>query len=103
MDWSGCLRDGGVATLACVPLVFKNVINSLFALAGVVGVFFIVMAGLKFLTSGGDPTRVEQAKRTMTYAIIGLVVVLLSFFIIKVIANVTNTDCINKFNLVDCQ
>jgi hypothetical protein len=103
MDWSACTRSGGIATLSCIPIVFKNIINSAFMLAGIVGVFFIVFAGIKFLTSGGDPVRVEQARRTMTYAIIGLVLILLSFVIIKLIANVTSTECINKFNLVDCQ
>jgi hypothetical protein len=103
MDWSGCLRDGGIAKLTCIPVAFNNIINALFTLAGIAGVFFVVFAGIKFLTSGGDPVRVEQARRTMTYAIIGLVLVLMSFVILRLIGNITSTECINKFNLVDCQ
>lgn len=103
MDWTGCLRDNGIATLNCVPVVITSVTNALFSLAAVTAVFFIVFSGIKFLTSGGDPVKVEQARRTITFAIIGLILVLMSFFIIKLISNVLNTDCINKFNLVNCQ
>ena len=100
-----CTRGGAdkIATLECIPVFFTDIINGLFTLAGIVGVFFIVFAGIKFLTSGGDPVKVEQAKRTMTFAIIGLVLVVMSFFIVKLIGNVLNADCINKFNFRDCQ
>jgi hypothetical protein len=102
--WDSCIRGANkVATIQCIPIAFKAVINALFGLAAVVAIFFIVFSGIKFLTSGGDPTKVEQARKTMTYAITGLIVIVLSFAIIRLIANVTDTECINRFNLVDCQ
>jgi Type IV secretion system pilin len=101
MDWGSCVQNG-VATLQCIPIVFKNIVFWLFALAGIAAVFFVMFAGVKFLTSGGDPKQVEGARKTMTYAIIGLVVILLSFAIVNLIAVVTGTTCITAFGFSNC-
>ena len=91
--WDSCLREG-IATLRCVPIVFNNLIGFAMTLVGTLAVFFIVFSGIKFLTSGGDPIKVERAKKTMTYAIIGLVIVLLSFVMIRVISTLAGVECL---------
>lgn len=93
--WGDCVQNG-VATLACIPIVFSNVVDWAIALAGTVAVFFIIFAGFKFLTSGGDPKQVEGAKKTLTYAIAGLIVVFLAFAIITLIGTITGANCISK-------
>jgi len=100
-DWGACL-DNGVATLKCLPIVFMNVITALIMFVGTTALFFFIMAGIKFTRSGGDPKQVSEAQKTVTYAIIGLVIVLLSFFIINVISTATGNDCIKSFNF-NCQ
>jgi len=45
----------------------------------------IIIAGFYFLTSGGDPQKVSQAKKILLYTIIGLVVVLLNRGIVLMI------------------
>lgn len=103
MDWAstGCL-SGDVATLSCLPTVFNNVIDWAVGLAGLVAVLFIIFSGIKFLTSGGDPKQVEGAKKTMTYAIAGLIIILLAFTLIKLISVITGTTCINTFGFTNC-
>lgn len=95
MDWSSCL-EGDVATLACVPLLIKNVVNAALVLAGVVALFLIIYAGIQYITSNGDQTKVDSAKKTITYAIIGIVVIFLSFFIIGLISQLTGVDQIKN-------
>lgn len=102
MDWGSCVQNG-VATLACIPIVFNNVVDWAIALAGTVAVFFIIFAGFKFLTSGGDPKQVEGARKTLTYAIAGLIVVFLAFVIIKLIGTITGATCINTFGFNTCR
>lgn len=102
MDWGSCVQNG-VATLACIPIVFNNVVDWAIALAGTVAVFFIIFAGFKFLTSGGDPKQVEGARKTLTYAIAGLIVVFLAFAIIKLIGIITGATCINTFGFNTCR
>ncbi len=97
MDWNNCL-DNNVATLRCMPVVFNNVIRGALVFVGVVALLFIIYAGFSFVTSGGDPKKVQGARQIMTFAIIGLVIVLLSFAILFFIGYVTNSsDCITSF------
>lgn len=103
MDWTNCLSPEGVATLNCIPVVFQNIVNWALIFAAVAAIFFIMFAGIKFLRSGGQEKLVEDARNTLTYAIIGLVVVLLSFFIINVISDITNVPCIKQFGFGNCQ
>lgn len=98
-----CFQNGDVATLRCIPAVFGNVVDWAVALAGAVAVFFIVLSGIKFLTSGGDPKQVEGARKTLTYTIIGLLIVFLSFAIIKLVGTITGASCIAKpFGFGNC-
>lgn len=90
--YANCVKNG-VATLKCVPLFFGNIINGVFGFAAIAAVFFVVIAGIKFLTSGGDQEKVGQAKKTITFALVGLLVILLSFAVIRVVATITNIDC----------
>lgn len=72
-----------------VPLVSLNqntvsgAFNSVLMIAGAIAVVFIVLGGIKYSTSQGDPGETKKAKETITYAIIGLVVVMLSFGILQ--------------------
>ena len=60
-----------------------NVLNSAFALAGAVAVIFIIVGALQYAGSQGDSQKVAGAKNTILYAVIGLIVVGLSMFIVN--------------------
>lgn len=90
--WGDCIQRG-IATLRCVPIAMSAVIGYAMMFAGVAAVFFIVLGGIKFMLSGGDPMKVAGARKTFTFAIIGLVLVLLSFVALKVISNLTGVEC----------
>lgn len=92
MEWGKCVSEEGIATLACIPIVFKNIIEWALILAGVVALFLIIYAGFKFVTSKGDPQEVDGAKKIITYAIIGILIILFSFAILNLIATVTGVD-----------
>ncbi len=99
---NGCLYGKDVATLNCVPAIFQLVLNFIFGFSAIVALFFVFFAGFKFLTSGGDAKQVEGARKTLTYAIIGFIVVLLSFAILKFISAVTGVGCILSFGFNIC-
>lgn len=65
------------------PPLIKTVINLLLFLLGAVSVFMIVLAGHRYTRSQGDAAMVKSAKDTILYAIIGLVVAVLSYSIIN--------------------
>src|SRR6266550_2158932 len=101
-DWGTCVENG-VATLRCIPVVFQNVVTAALMFVGATAVFFIIYAGIRFVTSGGDPKQVASARQIMTYAIIGLILVLSSFAIIFFIGYLTHTTgCITNFGFGNC-
>lgn len=63
----------------------SDILLILTAAAGAISLIFIVIAGIKFVTSGGDPKKLGSATSTLTYAIIGLVVTILAFVILRVV------------------
>lgn len=106
LEGSGCLADVGsstdIVTISCIPILFSRIIYWLFVLSGVVALFFIIYSGIKLITSSGDPKRVEEAKKTLLWAIIGLVVIFLSFMIVNLVADFTGVNCITEFGFTNC-
>lgn len=80
-------------SLQCIPVFLGNISDTLVVLASVAAVIFITYAGIKFITSSGDPIRLASAKKTLIFAIAGLLIILFAYFIIKLVAFTTGVDC----------
>ena len=63
--------------------IFKQVTNTILYVVGIIAVVMLIIGGIKYLLSGGDSKKVTDAKNTVLYAIIGLVVCFLSFAIVN--------------------
>jgi magnesium-transporting ATPase (P-type) len=59
--------------------------NLILILAIILGIAFIVYAGVQWAISGGDKQKIQQARARLTFAIIGLVVVVLAFTIVNLV------------------
>lgn len=68
---------------------FANVINIFSVVAGILAVIMIVLAGTRYITSGGSQEKVASAKSTLTYAIIGLIIVALAQVLVQFVLNKT--------------
>ena len=84
----GCIQDG-IPTLKCLEAVFYNLLKVAVSLVTLSLFIMLLVGGFKYLTSAGDPKATEGAKSTMTYAIIGLVVIIASYLILRVIESFT--------------
>ena len=58
-----------------------------FGVSRVVAVLFIMLGGFWYLTSAGNEESAEKGQKTLTNAIIGLVVIILAATIVRIIAN----------------
>ena len=73
--------------------VFKQVTNTILYVVGVVAVIMLIIGGIKYVVSGGDAKKVTDAKNTVLYAIIGLVICFLAFAIVNfVITTLPNSS-----------
>ncbi len=64
-----------------------KIINIALSVAGLIAVLFLIIGGFRYITSAGNEETAEQAKKVITNAIIGVVVIILSFVIVRVISN----------------
>ena len=58
---------------------FRTITNVLLFLIGAISVIMLIIGGLRYVVSGGDSTAVQNAKNTILYAIVGIVVAILAF------------------------
>lgn len=97
--WSGrCVSptNPDVPTIQGLECLFLNVLQVISFFAGLVFLFVLVTAGFKYIFSGNDPKKVASVSSTITMGIIGLVGIILSWFILRLIHNFTGVD-VTKF------
>ncbi len=59
-----------------------NILSIVFSITGSIALLMIVIGGLRYVLAHGDPSAVSQAKNTIIYALVGLVVSLMAFSIV---------------------
>jgi len=77
-DQSECLfgtEDGCEGKTA----IFQTITNVLLFIIGAVSVIMLIIGGIRYTTSQGDQTAVQNAKNTILYSIVGIVVALLAY------------------------
>lgn len=62
--------------------LITDITNIVAVVAGIAAVVMIMVGGYKFITSGGDSGKVKEAKNTIMWSTIGLVVIVLARSII---------------------
>jgi len=64
-------------------------------LAGTLSVFYIFFGGISFILSGGQEEKIKQAVHTIRYAIIGLIVTILSVTLVKILGYIFGFDLLS--------
>lgn len=72
--------------------IIVNVINYILGFAAFVAIGVIIYGGYQYMTSLGDPTKIEKGKKTLINAIIGLVIIILAFIIVQTVVNIFTSD-----------
>lgn len=90
----GCNTLNGVncttATSSLTGLILY-VINIMLGLAGLIAVLFLIIGGFWFITSAGNEEAAEKGKSTVINAIIGIIIVILSYVIVSVLSSVVTS------------
>lgn len=74
---------GGLVNLLVSLLVFG---------AGIIFLVMLMYAGFKVLTGGGDPEKIVEARNIATYAVVGLLFILSSYLIVRIIGYIFQVD-----------
>jgi len=85
----------GGATAPDVPIwgALDSIINWLFGILIVVAIIFFIIAAFQFVTGGGDPEKVDSARKMVLYGIIGLIVAIFARGLIPFVCNVFGVGC----------
>jgi hypothetical protein len=82
-------REGDDAIL----VLAYDTINLAILLAALVCVVILIAAGYSYITAAGDEQKIEKAGKTLTYAIVGLVICFISVILVRfVLTNVLGTE-----------
>ena len=75
--------------VSCKFADFGSVISAflgpILVIAGFVTVIIIIISGIQFVTSGGNPEAAAAARGRLTFAIIGFVIIVLAFAILQIV------------------
>jgi hypothetical protein len=64
-----------------------GIVSLLLIGAIIIALFFLVFAGVHWITSGGDKAKIESARSTLIAAVVGLVISLSAFMILNLVLN----------------
>ncbi|MEO7617326.1 MAG: pilin [Candidatus Saccharibacteria bacterium] len=70
--------------------IFQNIASILIFIVGAVAVIMLIVGGLRYVLSAGDSKNVTAAKDTILYAIVGIVVALLSLALVNFVVSSVN-------------
>ena len=89
---SGCYEvvdNANIATLKGIQCVVVNLISTAIRLIGIVGFLMLAFGGIKILISGGEPKALAAGQQTLTFAIGGIILAVVSWFILQLIEQFT--------------
>ncbi|OGY19648.1 MAG: hypothetical protein A2900_00905 [Candidatus Chisholmbacteria bacterium RIFCSPLOWO2_01_FULL_50_28] len=89
-SYAALVKPGGSPnTFADLEPIVGNIIKVSVALAGIALFAMLLLGGIQYLSSGGDPKAVQQAKSTLTYGIVGVALLVLAWFVLLFIEQFT--------------
>src|SRR3989344_2012746 len=80
------------AEIGDIVKIIENIIKLLVPTAAIAFFIMFLVGGVQFLMSGGDPKAAGAARNTLTYAVIGIILVVVSWLILLVVKNITGVD-----------
>lgn len=66
----------------------NNIVSAAFLIAGLMAFAFLVMGGIRYLTSAGDAKAVTDASKSITNAVLGLAIVAAAYFLVQILQSV---------------
>ena len=79
-----------LAGVSSIPDLLAAVLNVIIIIAIPIIIFFLMLAGFKYVTARGNPSTISEASQALLYAIIGGVLILGATAIAQIIKNLVN-------------
>lgn len=73
--------DGTITLGSIITVLLKY----LYPIAGFILFVYIIIAGFQWLSSAGDPKKIESARQRLTYAILGFILLIASPWVARIV------------------
>lgn len=86
-----------------LALAISNILGFLTLIAGLAFIFYFIIGAVNWITSAGDPKKLETARAMILHAFIGLIITLIAYPLLSVLSHflgfnlASPTDLINQF------
>jgi len=80
-------NSAGIETTSSLPTIIGRIVQVFLAVLGIILILLIIYGGWIWMSSAGDPAKIEKAKKIIINAIIGVIVVSLAFAIATFVMN----------------
>ncbi len=84
--------DIGIPQVDADDNTVRNVLSYVFAAAGAISALMVIIGGIRYIISTGNPQQTSSAKGTIIYAIIGLIISLAAFALVNFIFNAVGSS-----------
>ncbi|MBU4141563.1 hypothetical protein KKE99_01665 [Patescibacteria group bacterium] len=77
-------------TMKPMSELINSLLDSLLALAAGLAILFLIIGGIRYIRSWGDSEQTEKAKKMISYVVLGLVIILISYSVIITLDKIIN-------------
>ncbi|KKU89221.1 MAG: hypothetical protein UY18_C0002G0034 [Microgenomates group bacterium GW2011_GWF2_47_9] len=84
--------------LSDLPIYIGNVLQAVIPLIGIISFIMILVGGFTILTGSGNPENIKKGGQTITLAVVGLALAIISWLILLLVKNLTGVD-VTQFDL----
>ncbi len=89
-------KTASLSTQASLPQIIGNILNYLLGFVGVILLIMLIYGGILWMTAGGSEDNMKKAKGYIVNSIIGLIVILASYAILKYVYDALDVYILNS-------
>lgn len=75
-----------------IASLLNILIPATFIIAALITMFMLIVASFRFVTAGGDQENIEKTKKIYKYSILGLVIIMIGYLVVKLLGRIFNVD-----------
>lgn len=95
IDWFGLqLQSASRFTNQSIGIVISTLLRYILPFAGLLLLLYLIYGGYRYMLSQGDPKTLQEAKSVITTALLGFVIVFISFWLVQIVGTALGLDII---------
>jgi len=94
------IKEPGIIDINKQDLTLGEIVSGLlpylFAGAGLLLLLYLLLGGFQLMTSGGDPKKTQEAKGKITNALVGFIIVFVSYWLVQIVGTILGIETITN-------